>query len=162
MVFERKETPKEKPANTFWSILRWYWIIIPLGYLIVVLPEASEQATTGKLGMELLITTMYQLTNLGFAGILTVTPPIEQSRVGAADKVLKIAAIQQFLMQNILGFILTLIAWYKLPHKVAPEFLHFEDEKQNYFKPKTLYILAGVLTAITILTLIIQLQSING
>ena len=46
---------------------------------------------------------IFQMFNLGLAGVLTQTSPFERSRTGAADGVLKMAIAQQLISQNILG-----------------------------------------------------------
>lgn len=158
-MFERKEAPKEKPANSIWPILKWYWILIPVLYFTFVLPNAVEEAGTEAIGMGVITTIIYQFTNLSMGGLMTMLHPLEQSRSGAANNFLKIAAIQQLLVQSYFGFILILIVWYKLPNKVSPDMISEEENEQKSLPPKTIYMLTGIVTAVSIFVLILRLTA---
>jgi len=157
-VFEQKEVSNKdkKPNTTFWTILRWYWILVPTLYFLFVVPNLAEGNETAMLQPAEVFNVLFQLLNLGLAGVMTVTAPIEQSKVGAADNILKVAAVQQFLVQNIFGLILTVIAWYKLPYKVDPAAITEEEAEKWHFETKTLYILTGIIAGITVLAIISQ------
>ena len=77
-----------------------------------------------------------------------VTDPRERSKKGVADKFLKIAVVQQFLVQNIFGMIFSLLAWYQLPKNLAAESItDDEEEKTTTIQPKT------TLTAVIVTTI---------
>lgn len=156
MAFERKEVEKEKPKSVLWSILKWYWLIVPTFYFLFIIPGALESSEGSGLDPATAFNLVFQLINYGLAGIMTVTHPVERSKTGVADKFLKVAAVQQFLAQNIFGLILTVIVWYQLPYKVDPDMIDPEEKEGWYFQPKTIYIITGVLIAITLLVLIGQ------
>jgi len=158
VAFEQKEVSNKdkKPNTTFWTILRWYWILVPSLYFLFVIPNLAEGNEAPLLEPADVFNVLFQLLNLSLAGVMTVTAPIEQSKVGAADNILKVAAVQQFLVQNILGLILTVVAWYKLPYKVDPAVITKEEAEKWHFEPKTLYILTGIIAGITVLAIISQ------
>lgn len=71
---------------------------------------------------------------------------------------MKLAAIQQFLAQNIFGLILTVIVWYQLPYKIDVETVEQEELEKWHFQPKTIYIITGILLAVTILVVLGQFR----
>jgi len=156
VAFERKKTPNENPNTTFWNILQWYWVLIPTFYFLFVVPNMVEGVEGAALELGDVYNIFFQLLNLAFAGILIQTPPLERSRTGVADRVLKIAAVQQFLIQNIFGLILALFVWYKLPYRMKPEMVSAEEAEKWYFQPKTLFILTITVLVLTILAIISQ------
>lgn len=157
-MFERKEkeTETNKANWVLWSILKWYWLIVPTFYFLFMVPGYLEDSS----GLEpaVAFNLIFQLINYAFAGIMTVTNPTERSKTGLADKFLKAAAVQQFMVQNILGLILTVLVWYQLPYRVNPETVEPEEKEKWYFQPKTIYIITGVLLGITLLVVVGQLQ----
>ena len=155
MAFERKEIEKENPKSALWSMLKWYWLLIPTFYFLFFIPNASQQ---GELTPSVALNLMLQMVNYGLAGIMTVTHPVEKSKTGLADNFLKLAAIQQFLAQNIFGLILTVIVWYQLPYKIDVETVEQEELEKWHFQPKTIYIISGILLAITILVVLGQFR----
>lgn len=156
MAFERKETPVQEPNSMAWTILKWYWLLVPTLYFLFVLPNMVEGTEAPLLQAGDVFNWLFHLLNIALAGIMTQTHPLERSRSGAADKILKIAIIQQLLTQNILGVGLSIYVWYKLPHKVKSETVSSEEAEKRYFQPKTLYILTGVVLSITVLAIISQ------
>ena len=156
MAFERKETPTENHNTMFWTILKWYQVLIPTFYFVFVVPNMVEGAEGAAIELGDIYTIFFHLLNLAFAGIIIQTPPLERSRTGVADKILKIAVVQQFLIQNIFALMLTLFVWYKLPYKVKPEMITIEEAEKWYFQPKTLFILMLIILGLTILAIISQ------
>ena len=155
MAFERKEIEKENPKSALWSMLKWYWLLIPTFYFLFFISNASQQ---GELAPSVALNLMLQMVNYGLAGIMTVTHPVEKSKTGLADNFLKLAAIQQFLAQNIFGLILTVIVWYQLPYKIDVETVEQEELEKWHFQPKTIYIITGILLAVTILVVLGQFR----
>ena len=158
MAFERKEIEKEKPKSGLWSMLKWYWLLSPTFYFLFFVPKALQQADGGALAPDVALNLIFQMVNYGLAGIMAVTHPQEKSKTGLADKFLKAAAIQQFLARNIFGLVLTVIVWYQLPYKVDAESIEPEELEKWHFQPKTIYIITGILLAITILVVFGQFR----
>lgn len=156
VAFEQKQATKDEPTSVFWIILRWYWLIVPSIYFLFIVPGALEDG--GVLAPGAVFNLLFQLLNYGFAGIMTVTSPLERSKTGIADTYLKIAVAQQFLAQNILGTILSVVVWYQLPYKVNPEKVEPEEMEKWHFQPKTLKILSFVILGITILAVVGQIM----
>jgi hypothetical protein len=156
-VFERKQTSNSEPNSTSWTILKWYWLLVPALFFLFVVPTWADGAEAPNLGLGDMYNFIFQLFNLSLAGILVQTDPLERSRSGAADGILKMAIGQQFISQNILGLILSGYTWYKLPYKVKPEMVTSEAAEKNYFKPKTLYILTAIVLILSILAIISQI-----
>lgn len=156
MAFERKEVEKEKPKTILWSILKWYWLLVPTFYFLIIIPGALQQSEGQGLAPDVAFNLVFQLINYGLAGIMTVTHPLERSKTGLADKFLKAAVAQQFLAQNIFGLILTVIVWYQLPYKVDPELVEPEELEKWHFQQKTIYIITGVFLVITLLVVLGQ------
>jgi hypothetical protein len=156
VAFERKEVEKEKPKSILWSILKWYWLLVPTFYFLVIIPGSLQQSEGQGLAPDVAFNLVLQLINYGLAGIMTVTHPLERSKTGLADKFLKAAVAQQFLAQNIFGLILTVIVWYQLPYKVDPELVEPEELEKWHFQQKTIYIIMGVLLGITLLVVLGQ------
>lgn len=77
MAFERKEIEKENPKSALWSMLKWYWLLIPTFYFLFFIPNASQQ---GELAPSVALNLMLQMVNYGLAGIMTVTHPVEKSK----------------------------------------------------------------------------------
>lgn len=153
MEFERKERePSEK--NYYLLLLKWYWLIVPIIYFIFILPEKAMSTGTLIMTGEDIFTLLFQFINLILAGLIFMSNPLEQSKTGHADIFLKIAAAQQFLVQNWLGLILTVASWYKLPYKVK-KYEITEDEKNKWFlESKTIVIVAAVSLVVSILSMI--------
>lgn len=151
MAFERKELQKEKPKTIYWNILKWYLLIVPTFSFLFLVPRSTQGMETPDMTPDQVFALMFQLLNYSLAGILVVTNPVERSKTGIADIVLKIVIAQQFLAQNILGLLLTIFVWYQLPYRVDEKALTKEELEGLFFKPKTLLILAGVTLGITIL-----------
>ena len=156
-MFERKQTTNREPNSTSWAILKWYWLLIPTLFFIFVVPSWAQGGEAVTLESSSIYNFIFQMFNLGLAGVLTQTSPFERSRTGAADGVLKMAIAQQLISQNILGLGLAIYVWYKLPRKVTPEMVSSEQMEKEYFKPKTLYILTGIVLILTILAIISQM-----
>lgn len=156
MAFERKEVEKEKPKSVLWSILKWYWLLVPTFYFLIIVPGMLQQSEGPGLEPAAAFNLVFQLINYGLAGIMTVTDPLERSKTGLADKFLKAAVAQQFLAQNIFGLILTVVVWYQLPYRVDPEMIEPEELEKWHFQPKTIYIITGVILAVTLLVVLGQ------
>lgn len=156
-MFERKKTSHGEPNSGSWEILKWYWLLVPTLFFIFVVPTWAEGTEAAAVGIGEMYTFIFQLFNLALAGIMIKTHPLERSRSGAADGVLKMAIGQQLISQNIFGIILTIYVWYKLPYKIKPEMIPAEETEKNYFQPKTLYILTGIVLILTILAIISQM-----
>lgn len=156
-MFERKTMSNDERNTTSWAILKWYWLLFPTLFFIFVVPTWTGGAEAPALGIGDFYNFIFQLFNLALGGIMVQTHPIERSRSGAADGVLKMAIGQQFISQNILGLILSIYVWYKLPHKVKPGMVSTEEKERRYFKSKTLSILTAIVLILTILAIISQM-----
>lgn len=157
MEFQRKDkAPNEK--NYYWVLLKWYWLIVPVFYFIFILPEKAM--STGGLVMtgEDIFTLLFQFINLILAGLAFMTHPVEQSKTGHADLFLKIAAAQQFLVQNWLGLILTVVSWYKLPYKVEADEVAEDEKNKWYLKSKTVIIVVVICLVVSLLSMIGNLR----
>ena len=73
MAFERKKTPNENPNTIFWTILQWYWVLIPTFYFLFVVPNMVEGVEGAALELGDVYNIFFQLLNLAFAGILDRT-----------------------------------------------------------------------------------------
>lgn len=156
MAFERKEVEKEKPKTMLWTLLKWYWLIVPTMFYLFIVPRAV-QSGDGALHSGDAFNLAFQLLNYGLAGLMMVTNPLERSKSGVADITLKMAVAQQFLAQNIFGLILTAIVWYQLPYNVSEDMVEKEDLEKWHFQPKTILIIMGVILASSLLIVIGQL-----
>lgn len=154
MDLKKNETEQEKPKKYFWTFLKWYWFVVPSFYYILVLPKLVLNDAGSLVGGEDIFTILFQFLNYVLSGLMFVTNPLEQSKTGVADKFLKIAVAQQFIVQNIFGMILALLAWYNLPYRVKPEELSPEDTEKWSFKPKTILVLSTATLALSILSMI--------
>lgn len=160
MAFERKKVEKKDVTNSYWQILQWLLILVPIFYFIFIFPtvfqsESNEPATISDFAVLL-----FHTFNLALGGLLMYTPPIERSRNGAADLMLKIMMVQQIITQNFFGFALVIIAWYKLPQVGMPEPIKLEGKPNKYLKPKALFILLGIITIISVL-MVITVYTVN-
>lgn len=153
MAFERKEIESKKPKTIYWTILRWYWLIIPTIYFLIIVPSLTEGSNTPMLEPGDVFNLIFQMFNYALAGLMTVTAPTERSKSGIADTFLKMVAVQQFLVQNIFGIVLTVLVWYQLPYKVAPETVDPEEAEKWHFQPKTIFILTAVILGLTVLVI---------
>lgn len=154
MDVQHSKKKQEKTKTYFWTILKWYWFIVPAFYYILILPRLVLNDAGPMVSGEDIFTILFQFLNFILSGLMFVTNPLERSKTGVADNFLKIAVTQQFIVQNIFGMILALLTWYNLPYRVKPEDVSPEDTKKWYFKPKTILILSGVSLAIAIFSMI--------
>lgn len=162
MVFERKETIAQtetvEKKNYFWTILKWYWFIVPSIYFVFVLPQLT-QSTTGKpLTMTDISIMLFQLLNYSMAANMYLIDEQEQSRQGVADKFLKIGMLQQFFIKNIFGLILAFFAWYQLPRTKGTKLEEPEQENLKV-KPKTNLIWVVATTILSFLFASMQIFS---
>lgn len=150
-MFEDKKLAENK-KNYYWIFLKWYWLVTPVIYFAFILPEKAM--STGSLLMqgEDIFTLLFQFINMVMSGLMFASHPVEQSKTGHADIFLKMAAVQQFFVQNWFGLILTVITWYKLPYKVKEESI--EEENKLYFQSKTILLIAGLGLVLSILSMI--------
>lgn len=156
MAFDRKEVEKEKPKTILWTLLKWYWLIVPTMFYLFIVPNVLETGN-GVLHSGDAFNLAFQLLNYGLAGLMMVTNPVERSKSGVADNFLKMAVAQQFLAQNIFGLIATAILWYQLPYKVTEDMVEPEELEKWHFQPKTILIIMGVILAISVLIVVGQL-----
>lgn len=168
MFFERKEVKQEKPKTFFWTFLKWYWFIVPSLYYILVVPSLALNEGGSLVTGQDIFTMLFQLSNYILSGLMFVTNPMERSKNGVADKFLKIAVVQQIMLRNILGVILGLLAWYQLPETISRQQLEevdtesdSEEDRERYFKPKTILIIAVISLVLTIATTIGYLSFIK-
>lgn len=154
MAFEYKKENQEEIKTYFWTILKWYWFIVPAFYFIVILPNITLNEGGASFGGGDVFTLLYQFLNFSMSGLMFVMHPIERSKIGVGDKFLKIATVQQFFTRNIFGVILIILAWYQLPYKVELETIDPEDEEKWYFKPKTILIITIVILSLVLLTML--------
>lgn len=152
MVFERKETITQtettEKKNYFWTILQWYWFVVPSIYFVFILPQITQNTQDVPLSMKDISIMLFQLFNYSMAGNMYLMDKQEVSRQGVADKFLKFAMAQQFLIQNIFGMILAFFAWYQLPRTGVAELETAEQEKLKV-KPKTNLIWVVVTTVLS-------------
>lgn len=156
-MFEYKKNSDEKKSSISWSILKWYWMLVPMFFLLFIMPNQFQGGDSPLLHPRDIFNIIFQILNLSLAGIITMIHVSERSKTGAADNILKIAIVQQFLVQNYLGLILTTFAWYRLPYKVKSQMFSSEEAGKGHFQPKTLYILTGIVVGVTILSLVGQI-----
>ena len=150
MVFEKKEVKNNKPKTALWTGLKWYWLLVPTFFYLLIVPGVVENSN-GTLESGDAFNLAFQLLNYGLAGLMVVTNPLERSKTGVADKFLKLAVVQQFLAQNYFGLILAVITWSQLPFKVTEDMVEPEELEQWSFQPKTIMILVGVIVGISAL-----------
>lgn len=158
MVFERKEGIEEKETGDvkgiFWTILKWYWFIIPSIYFLFGLPALLDNMEAESLSFLNISTLFIQILTFLMAVNMHLMEPSEQSRKGAGDKFLKMAAFQQIFTENIIGFILVLVTWYKLPKVPLLDSERKEEKGEdeiNYLKPKTNRMITVVLTILSLI-----------
>lgn len=156
MAFERKNVAKENSTNHFWQIFQWYLIIVPVLYLIFVMPNVFQRGGSEAIAYTSVARLFLHVLNLGVGGVIYLTHPSERAKNGAAKNLLIMAMIQQLVTQNLFGFGLAIIAWYKLP-LVAPAVSVIKAEnEQKSLQPKFLYglmILLILLTSLVVLSI---------
>lgn len=156
MAFDRKEVEKEKPKTILWTLLKWYWLIVPTMFYLFIVPNVID-SSNGVLLSGDAFNLALQLLNYGLGGLMMVINPLERSKTGVADNFLKMAVAQQFLAQNIFGLILSAILWYQLPYKVTEDMVEPEELEKWHFQPKTILIIMGVILGISLLIVVGQL-----
>lgn len=156
MAFDRKEVEKEKPKTILWTLLKWYWLILPTMFYLFIVPNVID-SSNGVLHSGDAFNLALQLLNYGLGGLMMVINPLERSKTGVADNFLKMAVAQQFLAQNIFGLILSAILWYQLPYKVTEDMVEPEELEKWHFQPKTILIIMGVILGISLLIVVGQL-----
>lgn len=156
MAFDRKEVEKEKPKTILWTLLKWYWLIVPTMFYLFIVPNVID-SSNGVLHSGDAFNLALQLLNYGLGGLMMVINPLERSKTGVADNFLKMAVAQQFLAQNIFGLILSAILWYQLPYKVTEDMVEPEELEKWHFQPKTILIIMGVILGISLLIVVGQL-----
>lgn len=156
MAFDRKEVKKEKPKSILWTLLKWYWLIVPTMFYLFIVPNVID-SSNGVLHSGDAFNLALQLLNYGLGGLMMVINPLERSKTGVADNFLKMAVAQQFLAQNIFGLILSAILWYQLPYKVTEDMVEPEELEKWHFQPKTILIIMGVILGISLLIVVGQL-----
>lgn len=119
MKSENKRKSKKKTNTYLWTSLKWYWFLVAAFYFLFILPKMF-QADAG-LTMEVadVLTLLFQVQNIILSGLMIMISPLERTKVGVADIFLKIAAVQQFIVGNIFGLLLTVFVWYRLPYKIG-------------------------------------------
>lgn len=149
MVFERKEKITQEESKEiktyFWTLLKWYWLLVPTFYFMFILPKLVQNIGGGLLSFTDISTLFFQTLNYIMVAIMVLIDPKERSRKGVADKFLKIGIFQQFFVQNIFGMIFVLLAWYQLPRTLPTKNVELEEE-QTHIKPKTTLILVVIAT----------------
>lgn len=158
MAFDRKEVEKEKPKTILWTLLQWYWLIVPTMFYLFIVPRVMD-SSNGVLQSGDAFNLAFQLLNYGLGGLMMVISPLERSKTGVADNFLKMAVAQQFLAQNIFGLILSAILWFQLPYKVTEDMVEPEELEKWAFKPKTILIIMGVILGLSLLIAVGQLTS---
>ena len=155
MIFERKgndsfnEENPNKVQTYFWTLLKWYWLLIPSFYFLVKLPALMQEIEAGPLSMEEVSTVFFQILNYSMAANMFLMAPEEQSKKGVADKFLKIGLIQQLFVGDLIGIILLALAWYQLPKVLVGKTIK-QDEKSAQVKPRTNLILVILTTLFSI------------
>lgn len=153
MAFERKQVQKAQPKTTFWTIFKYYYVVIPAIYLIFLMPNAVSVTSTGP-RLEPLETfnLIKQLLMLAIGGIIRVIDARELAKSRAGDHFMKMIMAQQLVASNFFGIIVTVLAWNELPRVLRDEQIPEKDLKKWHFKNRTIYILLGIVIALTILT----------
>lgn len=164
MVFERKEGIEEKETGDvkgiFWSVLKWYWFIIPSIYFLFGLPGLLDSMEAGSPSFLNISTLFIQIITFLMGVNMHLMKRSEQSRKGVGDSFLKIAAFQQIFTENIIGFILVLVTWYKLPKVPLPDSERKEQKAEGEIKdlkPKTNRMIAFVLTILSLILAIARI-----
>ena len=150
MAFERKEVNRKQTDDVSWNVLKWYWILVPAFYFVFVTPTLFEQSEGANVDDATYFVLFFLFLNLSLAGIMTYISPKERTRNGTAENVLKMAIAQQALSQNVVGVMLSLFAWYKLPKGSNIIETSTEETGKKYFEKKTLYILTVIIIIITL------------
>lgn len=158
MGIQHSKKTQEKPKTYLWTLLKWYWFIVPAFYYILVLPELALNGVDAAVDGKILFTIIYHFMNFVLSGLMFAINPIEQSKSGVANLFLKIAVAQQLVVQNIFGMILAFLTWYNLPYRIRPEQVDAEDAEKWHFKPKTILITSIAMLVISIFSVIISLS----
>ena len=157
MGFDNKKENIKKTNSYAWTFLKWYWLIIPSFYFLVIFPKMYQ--TDAGLLMESgdVLTLVFQICSYIMAGLMFMINQSEQSKTGVADTFLKIAAVQQFLVRNIFGMFLTVLVWYRLPYKTDTSLIDTSKKKKLSFQPKTIIFISAINLTVTIILRIITL-----
>lgn len=149
MAFERKEVSNKSVTNSYWQIFQWFMIIVPALYFIFIMPSIFQQGSNEPVAYSSVVALFLNVFNMGVGAVLFMTHPLERSRDGAANIIVKMAIVQQLVSQSFFGFGLGLIAWYKLPTVVSSNSLNQHEKEQKSLSPKALYIIMGLLLILT-------------
>ncbi len=155
MIFERKDNNHLNKEDTnkvqtyFWTLLKWYWLLVPSIYFLVKLPALLQEIEAGPLSMKEISTVFFQILNYTMAANMFLMAPEELSKKGVADKFLKIALIQQFFVGDLISIILVALAWYQLPKVFVGEVIE-QGDKSAQVKPRTNLILVILTTLFSI------------
>lgn len=155
MIFERKENNQLEQENTnnvqtyFWTLLKWYWLLIPSFYFMIKLPALVQEMEAAPLSTTEVSTLFFQILNYSMAANMFLMAPEEQSKKGVADKFLKIGLVQQFFVGDLIAIILIALAWYQLPKDLVGITIE-RDEKDAKVKPRTNMILVIITTLFSI------------
>lgn len=157
-VFERKESPKQTQNSNsiFWSILQWFWILIPIIYFFMYLPGFTQASENPVVPLEQVFSMISLSFNLALGGLMLMMEPSERSRKSTADIFLKMAFVQQILTGQIAGVILVGLTWFNLPAKVNQNAGKTSDSDKIYLNAKTIYIITGLVLAFTLVTAVLR------
>ena len=157
MKFERKQVEKTPPKKIFWIIFKYYSAVVPMIYLIFLMPKTVTFTADGPvIPPSETFNLMKQLLLLGVSGISRVIDPIEKSKSKAGDRFMKMIMLQQLFANNLFGMLLAVLAWNEFPRHLNPEQLTEEEQKQWHFKNQIIYILLGIVLILTAAVAIIQ------
>lgn len=129
-MFETKEVVPEKRKKRFYKVLMGYWIAVPAIYFASFLlfnagsGHSYEELLSGNLEETLIILKLS--INLILAYVLYATDISARKKGGISDIVLKIAIPQQLMVGNIVGAILSFLAF----NELADEPLLTEEEER--------------------------------
>ena len=157
MKFEQKQVDTIQPKKVFWTIFKYYTVIVPMIYLIFLMPKVVTFTADGPvLAPSETFNLMKQLLLLGISGILRVIDPAVKSKNQAGDHFMKLIMLQQLFANNLFGMLLAVLAWNEFPRYINEEQLTEEEKNQWHFQNKTIYILLGIIVVLTAGVALIQ------
>lgn len=154
LAFERKKVIQQDKKDSYWQILQWVLLILPVLYFIFVFPTVFQSENNEPVTLQHFAVLLFHTFNLVLGGLLMYTPPIERSKNGVGNNMLKIMMVQQLITQNIFGLGLAAIAWYKLPLSVPIGSVLSDEKEPKYLKPKTILIVTSIITVLSVLMMI--------
>ncbi|WP_018659930.1 hypothetical protein [Allofustis seminis] len=157
MAFEQKQLAKQSQNKVFWTIFKYYAVVIPMIYLLFLMPSTVTFTASGPMiAPSETFNLMKQLLLLGIAGIVRVIDPKAKAKNKAGDHFMKMIMAQQLLANNLFEILLVVLAWNEFPRVLDEAQLTEQELKQWHFKNKTIYILLGIVIVLTLCVAFVQ------